>query len=617
MTISKFEDLGISREVLRGIRSAGWTEPTPIQAAAVPIGLEGSDLLAQAQTGTGKTGTYGSIILSTKESGKSIPSALVLAPTRELALQVADELGVLAQYSGHAALAVYGGVNIESQIKKLKKGVDIIVACPGRLKDLIDRKSVDLTGISTVVLDEADVMLDMGFAPSVNYILDRVPKKRQTMLFSATLPPEVKKLATRYMINYREALVSKDEPTLDLTSQFFIMTNRDSKREELEAIIKDGFPKMIVFCRTKRKVDYLARKLRRDGFSADGIHGDVPQNKRERIITAFRNGDLQILIASDLASRGLDIDGVDVVVNLDIPTEPDTYIHRIGRTGRAGQPGRAITFVNEEDVPYLNDIEKKVGRRIVELDHTSPAYDNPPPADVKERGKQIKKRNAARKEAAEAMAAAPEKAESRRRTVEAAKEGGRKKSERTLEGALDRPQRGRKNARDGKKTADRKAAPEKAPVETRKKAPAEKKPAVVEEVFEREPGWQEARNERREGQTSKAIGYTPQGVPEKPKALHAYVQIDRAPLPEKDTTWDRLELSVGSDDGADVDKLTRFIIMTSGIASKDIRNVHVFADKSRVQVIRYRSQEVVDEVFGQTFNNRRRILVTNLSDKKD
>ena len=610
MTISTFEDLGISREVLRGIRSAGWTEPTPIQLAAVPIGLEGSDLLAQAQTGTGKTGTYGSIILSTKESGKSVPSALVLVPTRELAIQVSDELGILAQYSGHIALPVYGGVNIESQIKKLKKGVDIIVACPGRLKDLIDRKSVDLTGIETVVLDEADVMLDMGFAPSVNYILDRVPKKRQTMLFSATLPPEVKKLATKYMINYREALVSQDEPTLDLTSQFFIMTNRDSKRDELVSIIKDGFPKMIVFCRTKRKVDYLARKLRRDGFSADGIHGDVPQNKRERIITAFRNGDLQVLIASDLASRGLDIDGVDVVVNLDIPTDPDTYIHRIGRTGRAGQPGKAVTFVNEEDIPALNDIEKKVGRRIVELDHTSPAYDNPPPADVKERGKQIKKRNAARKEAADAMASAPEKAESRRRTVEAAMEGGRKKSERTLDGALDPPVR-KKGARPQKKPQEKQPGPDK------KKAAPAKKPAVIEDVFEREPGWQEARNERREGQTSKAIGYTPQGVPEKPQALHAYVQIDRAPLPEKETTWDRLELSVGSDDGADVDKLTRFIIRTAGIASKDIRNVHVFADKSRVQVIRYRAQEVVDEVFGQTFNNRRRVLVTNLSDKKD
>ena len=254
MTNSTFEDLGVSREVVRGIRSAGWTEPTPIQLAAVPMGMGGSDLLAQAQTGTGKTGAYGAIALSLIESGRNIPSALVLVPTRELAIQVADELDALSQYSGHVSLPIYGGVNIESQVKKLKKGADVVIACPGRLKDLIDRKSIDLTGISMVVLDEADRMLDMGFAPSVNYILDRVPKKRQTMLFSATLPPEVKKLASRYMINYKEALVSKDEPTLDLTSQFYIMTNRDSKRDELNAIIRDGYPKMMVFCRTKRKV---------------------------------------------------------------------------------------------------------------------------------------------------------------------------------------------------------------------------------------------------------------------------------------------------------------------------------------------------------------------------
>ena len=207
------------------------------------------------------------------------------------------------------------------------------------------------------------------------------------------------------------------------------------------------------------------------------------------------------------------------------------------------------------------------------------------------------------------MASAPAKAESRRRTVEAAKEGGRRKTERTLDGALDNGARIVK-----KKPQETPAEPPKK-VERKPRRPADD--GVAKDVFTREPGWQEARNERREGQASKAIGYTPQGVPETPKALHAYVQVDRAPLPEKETTWDRIELSVGSNDGADVDKLTRFIIRTAGIAAKDIRNVHVFEDKSRIQVIRYRSQEVVDEVFGQTFNNRRRILVTNLSDKKD
>ena len=612
MTASKFEDLGISREVIRGIRSAGWTEPTPIQLAAIPIGLEGSDLLAQAQTGTGKTGTYGSIVLTRLEGGSKIPTTLVLVPTRELAVQVVEELDSLAKFSGHVSLAIYGGVNIEGQIKQLKKGVDVVVACPGRLKDLIDRKSIDLSGIRAVVLDEADRMLDMGFTPSVNYILDKAPKKRQTMLFSATMPPEVKKLASKYMINFKEALVSKDEPTLDLTAQFYIMTNRDSKRDELNSIIKnEGYPKMIVFCRTKRKVDFLTRKLKRDNFSADGIHGDVPQNKRERIIRAFRDGDLEILIASDLASRGLDIEGVDVVVNYDIPPEPETYIHRIGRTGRAGQTGKAVTFVNEEDVPALNDIEKKVGRRIVELDHTSPMYDNPPVHDVKERGKQLKKRDAARKEAADALASAPAKAESRRKTVAKAEEGGRRKTERTLDGSLDKPRRNRKG---GDAPADDQPRGKK---NQKKREPKKRDDGVAVDVFTRESGWQKERDERRQGQASKAIGYTPMGVPETPKALHAYVQIDRAPRPEKDTNWDRLELSIGAIDGADVDKLTRFVIKTSGIAAKDIRNVHVFDDHSRIQVVRYRAQEVVDECFGQQFNNRRRVFVTNLSDKKD
>ena len=368
------------------------------------------------------------------------------------------------------------------------------------------------------------------------------------------------------------------------------MTNRDSKREELEAIITDGYPKMMVFCRTKRKVDYLSRKLKRGGFSAEGIHGDVAQNKRERIIKEFRSGDLEVLIASDLASRGLDIDGVDVVVNYDIPPEAETYIHRIGRTGRAGQTGRAITFVNEEDVPMLNEIEKKVGRRIMELDHTSSKYDEPPVVDPKENAKKMKKRDAARKEVAESMSKAS-KDGGRNRAVEAAEEGGRRKTERTLAGSLDRGERAKsKKGRDGK-VPDKKKRDEGRSERKKDREGKSRKGRgneVIEDVFTREPGWQEARNERRQSQTSNAIGYTPQGVPEAPRALHAYVQIEHAPLPEKETTWDRLELSVGTNDGADVDKLTRFIIRTSGIATKDIRNVRVFEDKSRVQVIRYR-----------------------------
>ncbi|MCQ2079508.1 MAG: DEAD/DEAH box helicase, partial [archaeon] len=363
---------------MKAVRSAGWMEPTPVQAAAIPVGLGGGDLLAQAQTGTGKTGTFGSIILSRTKSGSSDPTSLILVPTRELASQVSEELEKLSEYSGHVCIPIYGGVNIENQAKQLKKGADAVVATPGRLKDLIERKVINLSQISIVVLDEADRMLDMGFAPSVNMILSKVPKHRQTMMFSATMPEEVKKLAVKHMVNHEEVLVSKDEPTTDLTEQYYVMTNRDSKRDELMNLIEDGYPKMIVFCRTKRKVDYLTRKLKRDEFDVEGIHGDVGQNKRERIIKEFSQGELQVLIASDVASRGLDIDGVDVVVNYDIPVDPETYIHRIGRTASAGKTGKAITFVTSEDIKGLNAIEKAVTKKIPEMPWTASLYTEDP-----------------------------------------------------------------------------------------------------------------------------------------------------------------------------------------------------------------------------------------------
>ena len=226
MTQSRFEDLGISKDVLKAVRSVGWSEPTPVQAAAIPVGLEGADLLAQAQTGTGKTGTFGSIILSRTKSGSSDPTSLVLVPTRELASQVSEEMERLSEYSGHVCIPIYGGVNIETQAKQLKKGADAVIATPGRLKDLIERKMIRLDSVEIVVLDEADRMLDMGFAPSVNMILSRITKDRQTMMFSATMPEEVMKMAVKHMYDHKEILVSKDEPTLDLTEQFFVMTNR-------------------------------------------------------------------------------------------------------------------------------------------------------------------------------------------------------------------------------------------------------------------------------------------------------------------------------------------------------------------------------------------------------
>ena len=590
MTQSRFEDLGISKDVLKAVRSIGWSAPTPVQAAAIPVGLEGADLLAQAQTGTGKTGTFGSIILSRTKSGSSDPTSLVLVPTRELASQVSEEMERLSEYSGHVCIPIYGGVNIETQAKQLKKGADAVIATPGRLKDLIERKMIKLDSVEIVVLDEADRMLDMGFAPSVNMILSRITKDRQTMMFSATMPEEVMKMAVKHMYDHKEILVSKDEPTLDLTEQFYIMTNRDSKRDELVHLIEDGYPKMMVFCRTKRKVDYLTRKLKRDEYNVEGIHGDIGQNKRERVIKDFAGDKLQVLIASDVASRGLDIDGVDVVVNYDIPVDPETYIHRIGRTGRAGKTGKAITFVTSDDIKGLNTIEKTVAKKITELPWTSSLYTEDPSAEpVPKAAKAPKKQQ--KKEA-------PKKAEPKKQVPKKEKEPDTPvKGERTLRGKLDKGVR-----RDAQPKAEKPAAKPKTEPAPKTKVPERHKTEKKEVLPEAPPAPQ---NNGR---------YVPLGVPKNPHPLHAYVGIVRAAHPKKDMSFDRLELNVGSDDGLDVDKLRHFVIKTAGVDSKDVGNIHIMDNKARVQVVRYRSQEVVDELFGQVINGKR-VLVTNLSDK--
>ena len=591
MTQSRFEDLGISKDVLKAVRSIGWSAPTPVQAAAIPVGLEGADLLAQAQTGTGKTGTFGSIILSRTKSGSSDPTSLVLVPTRELASQVSEEMERLSEYSGHVCIPIYGGVNIETQAKQLKKGADAVIATPGRLKDLIERKMIKLDSVEIVVLDEADRMLDMGFAPSVNMILSRITKDRQTMMFSATMPEEVMKMAVKHMYDHREILVSKDEPTLDLTEQFYIMTNRDSKRDELVHLIEDGYPKMMVFCRTKRKVDYLTRKLKRDEYNVEGIHGDIGQNKRERVIKDFAGDKLQVLIASDVASRGLDIDGVDVVVNYDIPVDPETYIHRIGRTGRAGKTGKAITFVTSDDIKGLNTIEKTVAKKITELPWTSSLYTEDPSAEPVPKAAKAPKKQQQKKEA-------PKKAEPKKQVPKKEKEPDTPvKGERTLRGKLDKGVR-----RDAQPKAEKPAAKPKTEPAPKTKVPERHKTEKKEVLPEAPPAPQ---NNGR---------YVPLGVPKNPHPLHAYVGIVRAAHPKKDMSFDRLELNVGSDDGLDVDKLRHFVINTAGVDSKDVGNIHIMDNKARVQVVRYRSQEVVDELFGQVINGKR-VLVTNLSDK--
>jgi ATP-dependent RNA helicase DeaD len=348
--ISKFTDIGVSEEVSRAMEDMGWDDPTPIQTAAIPVGLEGSDMFAQAQTGTGKTGVYASIILGRIAAGEEIPASIILAPTRELANQVTEEINKISKYSGHEAVAIYGGASIEGQIARLHQGCDIVAGTPGR-------GALNLTEIEIVVLDEADRMLDMGFIEDIEFILSSMPKERQTLLFSATMPEGVKRLAFDYMRKPKEITVSKDELVLDLTKQYYIAVGRRNKTWALCRILDIDRPKAIIFCQTKKMVDILVERLANLGYKAEAIHGDMPQSKREKVLKDFKTDRPDILIATDVAARGLDIDDISYVINYDMPDDLDTYIHRIGRTGRAGKEGIAVSFVTSEEEHLIREFE--------------------------------------------------------------------------------------------------------------------------------------------------------------------------------------------------------------------------------------------------------------------
>ena len=347
------------------MESMGWTEPTPIQKSAVPEGINGADMFAQAQTGTGKTGAFGSIILTRIKSEQKIPSSIILAPTRELATQVADEINKLALYSGHKCVAIYGGASIEGQITKLSKGADVIAGTPGRVKDMIMRGNLNLTNISVLVLDEADRMLDMGFIEDIEFIMSSMPKGgRQTLLFSATLSENVKRLATDYMVKPKEITVSEDELVLDLTKQYYISVGRKNKVWALCRILDIDEPKAIIFCHTKRMVDILDERLKGLNYKAEAIHGDMSQSRREKVLKDFKTDNIDILIATDVAARGLDIDDIAYVINYDIPDNVDTYVHRIGRTGRAGKEGTAVSFVTTDEEYIIREIVAYTGMEI-------------------------------------------------------------------------------------------------------------------------------------------------------------------------------------------------------------------------------------------------------------
>ncbi len=359
--ISDFTKLGLSEELAKGVDEMGWSEPSPVQAETIPLGLDGYDLIAQAQTGTGKTGAFGSIVISKIPAGQKKPEAVILEPTRELAVQVSEEIGSMSRYTGHVCTPIYGGASIEKQIRELDKGCDIVVGTPGRVRDMIERGYLDLTTVNVIVMDESDRMLDMGFIEDIESIFKACPDNRQMLMFSATMPEDIKRLATDYMKKSKEVNVSKDELYLDLIDAYYISVGRRNKSWALTRILDIDKPKALIFCQTIKMVDTLEQRLKEHGYKVEALHGDMPQKRREAVVNDFRNGKTDLLIATDVAARGLDIDDISYVVNYDMPDHIDTYVHRIGRTGRAGKRGTAVSFVTSAEEYLVHEFELRTG----------------------------------------------------------------------------------------------------------------------------------------------------------------------------------------------------------------------------------------------------------------
>ncbi|MBP1928227.1 ATP-dependent RNA helicase DeaD [Methanolinea mesophila] len=367
MKTLSFEDLGLSLPLQKAVSEMGFEEPTPIQSLAIPAVRDGRDVIGQAHTGTGKTAAYGIPLLEKVDVAKPAIQALVLCPTRELAIQVSEELRRLAIHlKNMSVIPVYGGQPIERQFAALRKGVQVVIATPGRLLDHLQRGTIRLDQVRMVVLDEADEMLDMGFSDDVEAILRRLPKDRQTVLFSATISPEIRQLAEKYLNQPFPVKVLHEQLTVPGIEQRYLEVGDPMKPEALSRMIDFYNPRLtLVFCNTKRKVDEVVSTLQARGYQAEGLHGDMNQTQRERVMTRVRAGSTDILIATDVAARGIDIEQVELVVNYDVPQDPEYYVHRIGRTGRAGRSGRSITFVSGREVWKLKDIQKFAKIRIM------------------------------------------------------------------------------------------------------------------------------------------------------------------------------------------------------------------------------------------------------------
>ena len=366
--MTNFSELNISESTLRSVKRMGFEEATPIQEGTIKFAMEGRDVLGQAQTGTGKTAAFGIPLIEKIDPKNPNVQALIIAPTRELAIQVSEEIYKIGYDKRVKLLSVYGGQEIGRQIRALKNRPQIIVGTPGRIQDHINRRTLKLDDVQTLVLDEADEMLNMGFIDDINAILENVPETRQTLLFSATMPPAIRKIAETFMRNPEIVKIKAKELTMENIEQFFVKSQEREKFDILTRLLDVQKPELaIIFGRTKRRVDELSQALGLRGYLAEGIHGDLSQAKRISVLRQFKEGKIDILIATDVAARGLDISGVSHVYNFDIPQDPESYVHRIGRTGRAGKSGIAVTFVTPREMGYLRIVEETTKKRMTPL----------------------------------------------------------------------------------------------------------------------------------------------------------------------------------------------------------------------------------------------------------
>lgn len=360
MDTIRFDELNLSPQILRAVTEMGFEEASPIQSKAIPVELTGRDVIGQAQTGTGKTAAFGIPLLEKIDPKEKKLQALVLCPTRELAIQVADEFRKLSKFMhGIKILPIYGGQDIVKQIRSLKAGTQIVIGTPGRVMDHMRRKTVKFDTVKTIILDEADEMLNMGFREDIETILEQIPQERQTILFSATMPKAILEIARKYQHDAETIKVVKKELTVPKIDQFYFEVKQKNKEEVLSRLLDIYAPKLsLVFCNTKRMVDELVSALQGRGYFAEGLHGDLKQSQRDRVMNSFRNGKTEILVATDVAARGIDVDDVEAVFNYDLPQDEEYYVHRIGRTGRAGRTGMAFSFVYGKEMYKLKDIQR-------------------------------------------------------------------------------------------------------------------------------------------------------------------------------------------------------------------------------------------------------------------